>query len=289
MTGRDLPAEAASEPDPGDTPLVRYELRGKVAVLTLNRPQRRNAWSFELEKELFDLADRADADPRAGAIVLTGAGTSFCPGMDMSALVSLGQGPGVAARPRSPTHLRTMRKLTVCAINGGCAGIGLVQALCCDVRFAADEARISCAFARRGAPAEYGASWLLPRLIGLADATELLLSGRTIDAAEAERLRLVTRTAAPEQLLDMAVEYAQDIATNCAPLAIQAVKAQLAADAGRELSDAVADARRIAHEAARRPDLAEGGRAFLEKRPPRFAPLPSRPRPSPGDGNGGGT
>jgi enoyl-CoA hydratase/carnithine racemase len=175
-------------------PLVRYETRGRVAVLTLNRPDRHNAWSFEFEEELFDLADRADEDNAVGAIVLTGSGTSFCPGMDMAALAALGKGPGVAERRRPMTHLRTIRKLTVAAVNGGCAGVGLVLALCCDIRFAADEARISCAFTRRGTPAEYGASWLLPRLIGLADATDLLLSGRTIGAAEAGRLRLVTRT-----------------------------------------------------------------------------------------------
>jgi enoyl-CoA hydratase/carnithine racemase len=178
-----------------DAPLVRYQLHGKVAVLTINRPERHNAWTFEVEKELFDLADRADSYDRVGAIVVTGAGTSFCPGMDMKVLAGLGAGPGVAARLRPATHLRTMRKVTVAAINGGCAGVGLVQALCCDIQFAADEARISCAFTRRGTSAEYGAPWLLPRLIGLADATDLLLSGRTIGAAEAEWLRLVTRSA----------------------------------------------------------------------------------------------
>ena len=265
----------------GMDPLVRYEVRGAVAVLTLNRPERHNAWTLELEQELFDLADRADADRRIGAIVLTGAGKSFCPGMDMSALATLGQGPGVAARPRPPTHLRSMRKLTVAAINGGCAGVGFVQALCCDVRFAAEEARLSCSFTRRGAPAEYGASWLLPRLIGLADATDLLVSGRTIDAAEAERLRLVSRTAPRVELLDQAIGYAQDVAANCAAQAVQAVKAQLAGDACRDLPDAVLEARRIAHEPARRPDLAEGARAFLEKRRARFAPLPERARPQP--------
>jgi enoyl-CoA hydratase/carnithine racemase len=276
MAALDSGTTAAPAPEPGEAPLVHYEMRGKVAVLTLNRPDRRNAWSFALEKELFDLADRADEDPQVGALVLTGSGTSFCPGMDMSVLITLGQSAGVAARPRPATHLRTMRKLTVCAINGGCAGVGLVQALCCDVRFAADEARISCSFTRRGAPAEYGASWLLPRLIGLADATDLLLSGRTIGAAEAERLRLVTRTAPRAKLLDLAIEYAQDVAVNCAPLAVQAVKAQLAGDATRELADSVQTARGLAHEPARRPDLAEGAQAFLEKRSPRFAPLRDR-------------
>lgn len=119
---------------------------------------------------------------------------------------------------------------------------------------------------------------MLPRVIGLADATDLLLTGRTIIAAEAERLRLVTRTAPREALLKVALDYAQDVAVNCAPLAVQAVKAQLAADATRELADSVRDARRIAHEPFRRPDLAEGARAYLEKRAPRFASLPSRDR-----------
>ena len=272
---------------PDDAPLVRYQLHGKVAVLTIDRPERHNAWTFEVEKELFDLADRADSDDRVGAVVLTGAGTSFCPGMDMKVLAGLGAGPGVAARPRPATHLRTMRKVTVAAINGGCAGVGLVQALCCDIRFAADEARISCAFTRRGTPAEYGVSWLLPRLIGLADATDLLLSGRTIGAAEAERLRLVTRTAPRANLLALAVEYAQDIAVHCAPLAVQAVKAQLDADTTGQLPDSVAEARRIAHEPGRRPDVAEGARAFLEKRPPAFAALPARV--GPGDDGRPGT
>ena len=121
-------------------------------------------------------------------------------------------------------------------------------------------------------------SWLLPRLIGLADATDLLLSGRTIGAAEAERLRLVTRSAPRADLLAMAVEYAQDIAVHCAPLAVQAVKAQLDADATGQLADSVADARRIAHEPARKLDVAEGAR-LLEKRPPAFAPLPARGGP----------
>jgi enoyl-CoA hydratase/carnithine racemase len=153
-----------------------------VAV-TLNRPERHNAWTFELAQALFDLADRADADQRIGAIVLSGA-EELLPRHGHVGSGHARPGPGVAARRRPPTHLRSMRKLTVAAINGGCASVGFVQALRCDVPFAAEEAKLSCSFTRRDAPAEYGASWLLPRLIGLADATDLLLSGRTIDAAE---------------------------------------------------------------------------------------------------------
>lgn len=256
---------------------MRYDRSGAVAVLTIDRPERRNAWSFELEEELFDLAERADADPQVRVIVLTAAGTSFCPGMDLSGLARLGSGPGVAARRRPMTYLRELRKMTIAAINGGCAGIGLVQALCCDVRFAAAEARISCSFPRRGAPAEYGSAWLLPRLIGLADATELLISGRTITAAEAERIRLVHRVLPRADLMDAVLAYAGDVAAHCAPLAVQAVKAQLEAAPGQALGESVAQARAIAHEPHRRPDLGEGAAAYLEKRLPRFAPLPPRP------------
>ena len=117
-------------------------------------------------------------------------------GMDMSALATLGQGPGVTARRWPPTHLRSMRKLTVAAINGGCAGVGFVQALCCDVRLAAEEARLSCAFTRRGAPAEYGASWLLPRLIGLADATDPQARSRRGIAGFPEETARAVRAAA---------------------------------------------------------------------------------------------
>lgn len=257
-------------------PPVTYEIAGRVAVLTIDRPERHNAWDFDVERALFDLADRADADPAVRVIVVTASGTSFCPGMDMAKLASLGAGEGVAERERPPTHLRTMRKPTIAAINGGCAGVGMVQALCCDIRVAATEARMSCAFPRRGAPAEYGTAWLLPRLIGLADATELLLSGRTFDAVEAERLRLVTATWPRVELRERVLAYASEIAEQCAPLALEAAKMQLDEGIGSTLAESVSLARRLAHEPVRRPDLAEGAGAFLERRPPNFADLPAR-------------
>jgi enoyl-CoA hydratase/carnithine racemase len=181
------------------------------------------------------------------------------------------------------TYLRELRTMTIAAVNGGCAGIGLVQALCCDVRFAAAEAKFSCAFPRRGAPAEYGCAWLLPRLIGLADATELLLSGRVITAAEAERIRLVTRVLPRAGLMDGVLSYAADIAAHCAPQAIQAAKTQLEAGQEQTLEDSVTLAAQLAHEPWRRADLAEGATAYLEKRPPRFAPLPPRPGADPAE------
>lgn len=256
--------------------VVRYDLGDGVATITLNQPERHNAWNLELEEQFFDLVDRADADPDVHVVVITGAGRSFCPGMDMSTLATFGDGAGVPARRRPMTHLATLRKLSIAAINGGCAGIGLVQAIMCDVRFAATEAKISTSFPRRGSPAEYGSSWMLPRLIGLANATDLLLSGRTISADEALRLSLVSRVVPRDDLMATVLDYARDVARNCAPLAIEAAKRQLAGDQFGSLEQSVNKARAIAHEPARRPDLAEGARSFLEKRPPRFTPLPPR-------------
>jgi enoyl-CoA hydratase/carnithine racemase len=115
-----------------DAPLVRYQLHGKVAALTINRPERHNAWTFEVEKELFDLADRADSYDRVGAIVVTGAGTSFCPGMDMKVLAGLGAGPGVAAaaagdasgRRRPGSRWRRARSSAACSPGCGAGGLG---------------------------------------------------------------------------------------------------------------------------------------------------------------------
>lgn len=255
---------------------VGYQVADGIATITLNRPDRNNAWSFELEEAFFDLVDRADDDPDVRVVVITGAGRSFCPGMDVNALVGLGEGPGVAARARPATHLHSLRKMSIAAINGACAGIGLVQAALCDVRFAAAGVKLSCSFPRRGAPAEYGLSWLLPRMIGLAAATELLLSGRTFTAEEGRELGFIHRVQPPDQLLAEVREYAQDVAANCAPVAVQAAKAQLAADLSGTLDESVARARSLAHERWRRPDLAEGAHAFLEKRTPRFLDLPAR-------------
>lgn len=256
--------------------LVTYEVCDGVATLTLNRPDRNNAWGFDMEQAFFDHVDRADDDPDVRVVVITGAGRSFCPGMDMKALADLGQTAGVAERARAMTHLRSLRKMSIAAINGGCAGIGLVQAALCDVRFAAAEAKLSCSFPRRGAPAEYGMSWLLPRMIGLAAATELLLSGRTFAADEALALGLVHRVYPRAELASRVFDYARDIATHCAPLSVQAIKSQLEADMDSTLDESVRRARAIAHEQWRRPDLSEGARAYLERRPPAFLPLSAR-------------
>ncbi|HVU74621.1 MAG TPA: enoyl-CoA hydratase-related protein [Mycobacteriales bacterium] len=258
-----------------DEELTLVEVRPDgVAVVTLNRPERRNAWSPELEVAYFGALERVDTDPRVRAVVVTGAGTTFCPGMDVARLESLA-GTQLTQDGRLPVYSPwRVRKPMIAAVNGACAGIGLVQALLCDVRFIASTAKISTSFARRGLAGEYGLTWLLPRMVGLPIATELLLSARTVTADEAMALGLVTRVVDPEALLDTAVTYAADIAEHCAPTSLAMLRHQLHLDGDATFVDAMRRSYHAMAAAVAGADLAEGVASLLEKRPPSFAPLP---------------
>src|SRR5690242_5615197 len=209
--------------------VVLHEINDEgVAVLTLNRPDRLNAWTREMENLYFDLLEQCGRDGDVRAIVVTGAGRGFCAGADMGDLQDLGNGGGPsaeeAAAERRPQRLPlSIPKPVIAAINGPCAGIGLVQALMCDVRFAAEGAKFTTAFARRGLVAEHGISWLLPRLVGPARALDLLLSGRVVLAEEAEQLGLVNRSLPADRVVDEALAYARDLAANCAPSSMAAM------------------------------------------------------------------
>ncbi|HVV08169.1 enoyl-CoA hydratase-related protein [Amycolatopsis sp.] len=244
-----------------------------VAVITLNRPERRNGWNPELEARYFEILEVADADPRVRAAVLTGAGKAFCPGVDSARLDKLaGQGLDVSGR-RSPVRPWAFRKPLIAAINGACAGMGLVQALLCDVRFAARGARFTTAFARRGLAGEFGITWLLPRLVGLERASDLLLSARVFDADEARELGMVSRVTEPGDLLPAARAYAADIAANCSPVSLALIRHQLRADLRNDFAEALGAAYRAMDVAASGPDFREGMDSFLAKRPPRFPAL----------------
>jgi enoyl-CoA hydratase/carnithine racemase len=262
------------------TETVLREVTGGVCVLTLNRPERMNAWTHEMEARYFDLLAEADRDPLTRVIVVTGAGRGFCPGFDMDALAAMSSGEGngdgdggAAVLERPQTFPLTIRKPIVAAINGACAGIGLVQALMCDIRFAAAGAKFTTAFARRGLVAEHGSSWLLPRLIGPAAALDLLLSGRVFLAEEAERLGVVNRVVRRESVLGETLAYARDLAANCSPASMAAMKAQVYRDLQRGLDESLEDANRLMLESFARPDFAEGVQSFVERREPHFAPL----------------
>jgi enoyl-CoA hydratase/carnithine racemase len=174
---------------------------------------------------------------------------------------------------RQPYHLTTLCKPVIAAINGSCVGIGLTQALMCDVRFAAAGAKFAASFARRGLIAEYGVSWILPRLTGWGVALDLLLSGRTFLADEAAELGLVKEVVAPEQLMKRAMDYAEDIAQNCSPASMAIIKQQTYGDAMREVVQASSRAEALLHESLQRPDVIEGITSFLDKRAPSFPGL----------------
>ena len=245
-----------------------------VAVLTMNRPERRNAWSADMEACYFGLLDDLDRDELVRAVVLTGRGDSFCPGFDSQRLEQAAGTTLSQAGRRSPMRAWAFRKPMVAAINGGCAGVGLVQALLCDVRFAARGARLATAFTRRGLAGEYGVTWLLPRMIGLAPATDLLLSGRTVEADEAAALGLVNRVVEPEALLAEAVAYAADLAAHCAPTSLALMRHQLHLDLEGGLPDALGRAYRAMAHTVADVDLAEGVASLVARRPPAFRSLP---------------
>lgn len=266
-------AENGTAPGQGDSvEEVLAEHRGGVLLLTLNRPDRLNAWTPTMQERYFDLLEEADRDPGVRAIVLTGAGRGFSAGADIAGLAELDDenytGP---SRPWSlPIELR---KPVISAINGACAGLGLVAALFTDVRFAAEDAKFTTAFSRRGLIAEYGISWLMPKLVGVSKALDLLLSARTLPGREAAELGLVDQVLPREDVLDAALTYARTLASECSPASMAEIKQQIYTGLDSGLQTATADADKRMQAAFRRPDAQEGVHSFLQQRPPDFPPL----------------
>jgi len=233
-----------------------------VAVLTLNRPDRLNAWTAEMERAYFGMLAECAASEQVRVIVVTGAGRGFCAGADMQQLQTLGQNGATAAPAAEDRQAQTfplsIPKPILAAINGACAGIGLVQALMCDLRFASEDAKLTTAFARRGLVAEHGISCVLPRLIGPARALDLLLSGRVVPA---------------ETLLEQTMTYAHELAAQCSPSSMATMKRQVYADLDRPLPEALAGADELMLASFSAPDFVEGVASFVERRDPTFAPL----------------
>lgn len=268
--------------DPGQGEAVVYEVTPTgVAVMTLNRPDRLNTWGGDIATAFYAGLDRAERDPAVRVIVLTGRGRAFCAGAQLGSMGNVTEslektdGGKLASLigDRQPHHLTTLNKPVIAAINGSCVGIGLTQALMCDVRFAATGAKFAASFARRGLIAEYGVSWILPRLTGWGVALDLLLSGRTFLADEAAELGLVKEVVSPDQLMARVMAYAEDIAQNCSPASMAIIKRQAYGDALRDVADSSARSEVLLQQSLTRPDVIEGITSFLEKRAPSFPGL----------------
>lgn len=277
---------------------ILYEVRDRIATVTLNRPERLNAWTPVMEREVRAAMTEATADKEARVIILTGAGRGFCAGADMSGLNQASQGAAssnsftdrVAATRAEAyasgpikgglelpqafayrhTYFPTVPKPIIAALNGPTAGIGLVLALYADLRFASQAAVFTTAFARRGLVAEHGIDWILPRVVGLPHAIDLLLSARTITADEALRMGLVNKVFSSESFASDVRAYALELATMVSPRSLRVMKQQLFRaqnlDFGAALYASIPDV----VESLSSEDFKEGVAHFVEKRAPRF-------------------
>lgn len=269
-------------------PAVTVERDGPVATVYLDRPHRHNAWTGRMHREYKAAMSELDADPTVRAIVVTGRGRSFCVGGDSDALAGHaergGYDPGEAALQPNPgdetkKHFDhdlvwqfRLRVPVVAAVNGACAGIGLALALYCDVRFVAAAARLTTAAPKLGLPAEYGMSWMLPRIVGVTRANDVLLSGRIFTGEESREWGLWNGVAPDgEATLAMAREWAMTVATTAGPHAVSVTKAQIYADlVSHDVGTSVDTSVRLIDEATKTAEYREGVAALREKRPPNF-------------------
>jgi enoyl-CoA hydratase/carnithine racemase len=262
---------------------IGYEVEDRVLTLTLNRPERLNAFTPVMLNEMIDAFDRADADDEVRAIIVTGAGRGFCAGAD------LGKGADTFNYDNNPRDRKSgdwerdggglltlrifeLRKPIIAAVNGAAVGVGVTMQLPMDIRIAAESARFGFVFSRRGIVPEACSTWFLPRLVGISQALEWAYSGRVFPASEALEGRLVSRVVPDDQLMATARSIASEIAENTSALSVTLIRHMmwklLGADHPMEAHKL--DSRGV-QALGRGPDAAEGVLSFLQKRPPNFA------------------
>ena len=267
---------------------ILYQVAGRVATITLNRPDKLNAWTAVMEGEVRAAMEEAEQDKIVRAIVLTGAGRGFCAGADMSLLSTvaekgLDEARAQAVQPASGnregaradfrkkySYFPAITKPVIAGINGPVVGLGLVIALYCDLRFASEGARFGTAFAQRGLIAEYGMAWMLPRLVGHANALDLLFSARMIDAAEALRMGLVNQIYPQEAFLESVQKYAMNLAANVSPRSLRVIKRQVYDAMFQTLAESFESSEQEMLASLQSEDFKEGVAHFIEKRAPAF-------------------
>ncbi|HEY8516519.1 MAG TPA: crotonase/enoyl-CoA hydratase family protein [Candidatus Binatia bacterium] len=269
---------------------IRYAVDARIATITLHRPERMNAFTARMCRELIEALDAADKDDDVRAVVVTGAGRAFCAGADLSSGGDTFDANAKGYQDTIDTHrdggglvslkVYSLKKPVIAAINGAAVGVGITMTLPMDIRIAAEGAKIGFVFARRGIVPEAASSWFLPRLVGIERAAEWVYTGRVFDAAEAKEARLVSRVLPADQVLPAAQELAREIAENTSAVSV-ALARQLMwrmLGAASPLEAHRIDSKCIFY-MGRSPDAYEGVSSFLEKRPPRFSMKPSTDMP----------
>lgn len=274
---------------------IRYIVDSGVATITLNRPERLNAWTPTMADQLRHAVGTAGNDPQVRAIVITGEGRGFCAGADMSILSTTadrGKGGGKTVLypddvhfPNAPgpeidglfpgrfTYLFACPKPVIAAINGPCVGMGLILTLYCDFRYVAENATLSTTFAARGLIAEHGLSWLLPRIVGETAAMDLLLTARKFTGAEAARMGLCNAAFPGDRLMSEVGAMARHLAANVSPRSMAIIKRQVRLAYRQDLSEALAMANDEMASSFTTADFKEGVRSFVERRAPDFPPV----------------
>ena len=270
---------------------IVFEISDRIATITLNRPDKLNAWTAQMDQDVRSAMAIAEADHTVRVIVLTGAGRGFCAGADMSLLQGIAfagepttgvrsvlghNAPDSAkanARPdfqRKYSYFPSLTKPVIAAVNGHAVGLGLILTLYCDLRFASTEAKFSTAFAKRGLIAEYGMAWMLPRLVGHANAMDILLSARLFGAEEAARIGLVNRVIPAETFLTDVRAYALELANGVSPRSMGVIKQQVYNAMFQTLEEATMTSEEAMVSSLQSEDFKEGVAHFIEKRAPNF-------------------
>jgi enoyl-CoA hydratase/carnithine racemase len=255
---------------------ILFAVEDGVATITLNRPEKMNAYHFALGAELSNAYARCDADDAVRAVILTGAGKAFCAGADMSGggktfddVEGSRRAADSGARVRGLAAYQ-VRKPVIAAINGHAVGVGLTLAMQCDLRVVASDAKLAFAFVRRGIIPELGSHSILPRVIGFSRAADLLLSGRTFRGEEAAELGLASEALAAKDVVSRALEWARDVAVNAAPASVAIAKRLLWEGVTETPLQTMAKEKTLLAWVGKQADAAEGVRSFLERRPPEW-------------------
>lgn len=265
---------------------IKYEVSDRILTISLNRPDRLNAFTAKMGDELCKALDIADADDQVRAVIVTGEGRAFCAGADLSERDStfdyskISQESHRDGGGRVALRIFEMKKPIIAAINGPAVGVGITMTLPMDIRIASSNAKMGFVFARRGIVNEACSGWFLPRVVGIAKALEWVSTGRVFSADEALAAGLVSRVVSPQEVLTVARELALEIAQSTAPVSValarQLLWRMLGADHPMESHKIES---KLLHWLGQQPDAAEGINSFLDKRPPHYSMRPSKDMP----------